>query len=263
MDDHNGKEWVLTQVKRRYKKLKTKRDGYTQSQLISYAVRERKRICRAHSLSNLTKFEEGYRRLRGATYIEEIPPGEDRIRRYVRQLEKDGIIKFYDLKPPKKSRRTKKKNDHGGGRGNRRIMMPTKSGYKIRRIRGSTVLTLLNLVSEVEKFREMELDKIGISELSHYVTLKNRIFRFPVECADDVKSETLSTIFDYVQNEVVAICADIDRKMAENRKIRTTYMSLRTLASSNEFLYKAVTRIKLERDDLSIAKYVNVVRDLK
>ena len=263
MDDHNGKEWVLTQVKRRYKKLKTKQDGYTQSQLISYAVRERKRICKADGGTNRTKFEEGYRRLRGATLIEEIPPGEDKIRKYVRQLEKDGMIEFCDLKPAKKSKRTKKKNDHGGGRGNRRIMMPTKSGDKIRHNRGRTVLTLLNLVSEVKKFREMELDKIGIKELSHYVTLKNKIFRFPVEYADNVKSETLSTIFDYVQNEVVAICADIDRKMAENRKIHTAHIPLRTLASSNEFLYKAVTRIKLERDDLSIAKYVNVVRELK
>ena len=141
--------------------------------------------------------------------------------------------------------------------------MPTESGDKIRRMRGRTAVTLIELVTKVEKFREMELDKIGIKELSHYVTLKNKIFRFPVEYADNVKSETLSTIFDYVQNEVVAICADIDRKMAENRKIHTAHMPLRTLASSNEFLYKAVTRIKLERDDLSIAKYVNVVRDLK
>ena len=141
--------------------------------------------------------------------------------------------------------------------------MPTKSGYKIRHNRNRTVLTLLNLVSEVKKFREMELDKIGIKELSHYVTLKNKIFRFPVEYADNVKSETLSTIFDYVQNEVVSICADIERRIAANRKIDEAHKSLVALASNSEFLYKAVTKFPLERGNLSIGKYIIVVRDLK
>ena len=268
MNDFEGKKWTLLQIKRKYSKGKDdKIKGITLSELVLHVSRERRKIAKKHGIP------VGKGKLLGTSNIPEMPPGEDRVRRYVRELERDSEIRKVvpptDKKPskkPKKIKKTKKKNenDHGGGRGKKLILVSTDLSEKIKNLGDTTAIKILRLGDWLERFKEKDNDKIGNRELAEYVTAKNTLFRIPVELARDSKSTRSDMIFEYVYKDLASVCEYVEEKIIKDKRLRPALSALEKLASSGEFLYKGPLKIEnLGRDDLAIAKYVNVIRYLE
>lgn len=269
MNDFEGKKWTLLQIKRKYSKGKGgKIKGFTLSELVLHVSRERRKIAKKHGIP------VGKGKLLGTSNIPEMPPGEDKVRRYARELERDGEIRrevasIYKKpsKKPKKLKKTKKKNknDHGGGRGKKLILVPTDLSEKIKNLGDTTAIKILRLGDWLERFKEKDNDKIGNRELAEYVTAKNTLFRIPVELAHVRKSAGTDMIFEYVYKDVASICEDVEEKIRKDKRLRPALSALEKLASSGEFLRKAALKIQplLDNDDLAIAKYVNDIHDLE
>ena len=171
-----------------------------------------------------------------------------------------------NLKEPKKIKKAKKKNknDHGGGRGKKLMLVPTDLSEKIRNLGDTTAIRILGWASDLEKLKEKDNDKIGNRELAGYVTVKNSLFRIPVELAHARKSAGSDMIFEYVYKDLASLCDDVEEKIRKDKRLRPALSALENLASSDEFLYKGPLRMgKLDLDDLAIAKYVNDIRDLE
>ena len=179
MNDFEGKKWTLLQIKRKYSKGKNgKIKAIPLSELVIHVSQERKKIAKKHKIP----VRRG--KLLGIAGILEMPPGEDKVRRYVRELERDGEIRKVvaptgkkPSKKPKKIQKTKNKNDHGGGRGKKLMLVPTDLSEKIRNLGDTTAIRILGWANELEKLKEKDNDKIGNRELATYVAVKNTLFK--------------------------------------------------------------------------------------
>ena len=164
MNDSEGKKWTLKQINRKHRILKNGRiEGYTLSELQKFGGQERKKVAKRHRMPSTTGFGK---QLRGISNITEMPPGEDRIRRYVKQLEKYSEIKYHNTLEKKRRVAKKKKSDHGGGRGNRKILVPTDPIEKMKHGGDIMAITIDRLRGNLEEYREMDNDKIGVEELA-------------------------------------------------------------------------------------------------
>ena len=259
MDDVRGKQWILDQIKKKYRKAKTpsdQPDGFNLDGLISHAVRARRSLCISFELrtKNGKKLPVGDLSTEQA---KKLPPGEDKIRRFVKDLKKDGKIKFYEspLKKGKKGR---------GGAGNKRIIGPITLGEKIGTRRGGHLHTFFNLLERLDKLRGMDVSKFGTKELCSYAIMKNEIFRFPVSYAQTAKNSVwIKELFEYVCNEITDTCDALEERISKNRKVHDAYKSFDKLLSSEEFFLEGIALIHPSRHVLDVAKHVNVIRDLK
>ena len=260
MNDSEGKKWTLKQINKKHRIWKNGRiEGYTLSELQKFGGQERKKVAKRHRMPSTTGFGK---QLRGISNITEMPPGEDRIKAYVMELEKDGEIRYHDTLEKKRRVAKRKKSDYGGGRGNRKILVPTDPIEKMKHGGDIMAITIDRLRGNLEEYREMNNDKIGVEELARYVTIKNALFKIPVERAH-LKIHKSDIIFEYVHKQIADVCDEVEEKIRKDARLRHALSALEKLASSGEFLRKAVTRIELGRDDLSIVPSVNVVRELK
>ena len=262
MNDYEGKKWTLKQINRKHRIWKNGRiEGYTLSELQKFGGQERTKVAKRHKMPSTTRFGK---QLRGISHITEMPPGEDRIRRYVKQLEKDSEIKYHNTLEKKRRVAKKKKSDHGGGRGNRKILVPTDPIEKMKHGGDIMAIQIDMLRGNLEEYREMDNDKVSVKELARYVTIKNALFKIPVERAH-IKISKSDIIFEYVHKQIADICDEVEEKIRKDKLLGTTLAALEKLASSDEFLHKAALKIQplLGKDDLAIAKHVNVVNDLE
>ena len=262
MNDSEGKKWTLKQINKKHRILKNGRiEGCTLSELQKFGGQERKKVAKRHGMPSTTGFGK---QLRGISNISEMPPGEDKIKAYVMELENDGEIRYHNTLEKKRRIAKKKKSDHGGGRGNRKILVPTDPIEKMKHGGDIMAIQIDMLRGNLEEYREMDNDKIGVEELTRYVTIKNSLFKIPVERAH-VKISRSDIIFEYVHKQIADVCDEVEEKIRKDKLLGTTLAALEELASSDEFLHKAALKIQplLGKDDLAIAKHVNVVNDLE
>ena len=261
MNDSEGKKWTLKQINRRHRVWKNGRiEGYTLSELQKFGGQERKKVAGRHGMPYTTAYGK---QLRGISHIPEMPPGENKIKAYVMELEKDGEIRYHNTLQKKRKVAKKKKNDYGGGRGNRKILVPTDPIEKMKHAGDIMAINIDRLRGQLEEYREMDNDKIGVEKLARYVTIKNVLFKIPVERAH-FKISKSDIIFEYIHKQIADVCDEVDDKIRKDKRLGSALLALEKLASSDEFLYKGSLKIgNLGRDDLAIAKYVNVIRDLE
>lgn len=275
MEVEEQKKWILVQCKKMYRQESKGRpaQGHTAASLVKKAVTTRESKCKGYGIGRKTmkaKFKKGKKiptKIRIADLSmdqrESLPPGEDLVRRRLKEMESAGVIKYYQ-KPLKN---TSGNPNAIGGAKRKRIIVPISSEIKLKSYGNPAVLVFF---LRLEKIRELEKKNVGDitkKDLCSYVTGKNFVSRFPVECAKlpEISEDFVADVFRFVRDKCTEEFDAFEERLGKRKCLSKALESLVKLVDLADYIVEPLTLIKRgdKRRKMYINPHVNVILNLK
>lgn len=251
MDDRKAKEWILKSIEKKYKVSKDQIvRAHTKQTLVALASRERRAMTESFKVPS--KFNTKNKKIQTvhmkSSQRARLPPGEDKVRRLVNEMAGEGKIELVE----------KGINQFGTWS----WLVPVDPDTKLDKY-GHEIIQFFLLKEHLYEILDKSDDEIKLEDLCKYVTVKNSIYRFPVEFGH---SSTHGSVFaedvsDYVLQVIAVRCSEFEKDLGDAKTHALKNLSL--LVDNDKYIREPLRLVHRSHPDrgLDIKKFVNPILD--